>query len=98
MEGTMIAVDLAKNVIQTHGASMTGHRLYSRKLTRPLFRKFMAEQPPSVVVMEACGSAHYCRLLQLRLCPLPSKPYRVTGTKLPASAGFPSPLYLARKG
>lgn len=28
------------------------------KLARSRFRKFMADQPPSVVVMEACGGAH----------------------------------------
>jgi transposase len=29
------------------------------KLSRQAFRTFMAEQPAAVVVMEACGSAHY---------------------------------------
>jgi transposase len=59
MKDTMIGVDLAKNVFQAHGASMTGHRKYSKKLTRLQFRKFMAAHPPAVVVLEACGSAHY---------------------------------------
>jgi transposase len=59
MKDTMIGVDLAKNVFQTHGASMTGHRKYSKRLTRLQFRKFMAAQPPAMVVLEACGSAHY---------------------------------------
>lgn len=59
MKDTMIGVDLAKNVFQAHGASMTGHRKYSKRLTRLQFRKFMAGQPPAVVVLEACGSAHY---------------------------------------
>lgn len=56
---TMIGVDLAKSVFQVHGASMTGEVRYRRKLSRPAFRAFMAEQPPAVVVLEACGSAHY---------------------------------------
>jgi transposase len=59
MKDTMIAVDLAKNVFQAHGASMTGQRKYSKKLSRQQFPRFMAEQPSAVVVMEACGSAHY---------------------------------------
>lgn len=59
MKDTMIAVDLAKNVFQAHGASMTGQRKYSKKLSRQQFLRFMAEQPAAVVVMEACGSAHY---------------------------------------
>ena len=59
MKDTMIAVDLAKNVFQAHGASMTGERKYSKKLSRQQFWRFMAEQPAAVVVMEACGSSHY---------------------------------------
>lgn len=55
----MIGVDLAKNVFQLHGASMTGHVNFRKKLTRVQFRRFMADHPPALVVMEACGSAHY---------------------------------------
>ena len=42
-----------------HAASMTGQPQFCRKLSRPNFPGFMAKQPPVVVVMEACGSAHY---------------------------------------
>lgn len=56
---TMIGVDLAKNVLQVHGASMTGQAKFRKKLSRQSFTTFMAQQPPAVVVMEACGSAHY---------------------------------------
>nr|WP_234717020.1 hypothetical protein [Ensifer adhaerens] len=56
---TMIGVDLAKTVFQLHGASMTGELKFRKKLSRGSFAKFMAEQPPAVIVMEACGSAHY---------------------------------------
>ena len=59
MNDTMIGVDLAKAVFQLHGASMTGQLKFRMKLARSRFRKFMGDQPPSVVVMEACGSAHY---------------------------------------
>ena len=59
MKDTMIGVDLAKNVFQLHGASMTGEVKFRKKLTRPQFMAFMAEHPASVVVMEACGSASY---------------------------------------
>lgn len=63
----MIGVDLAKNVFQLHAASMTGQLRFSRKLSREQFRRFMAEQPPAVVVMEACGSAHYWAREMVRL-------------------------------
>ena len=55
----MIGVDLAKSVFQVHGASMTGHVKFRKRLTRLQFLKFMAEQPPVVVAMEACGGAHH---------------------------------------
>lgn len=59
MKDTMIGVDLAKNVFVLHGASMTGHVKFRKKLSRSRFRQFMAEQPSAVVVMEACGGAHH---------------------------------------
>jgi transposase len=59
MKDTMIGVDLAKNVLQIHCATMAGHLKFRRKLTRLQFRQFMSGQPPAVVVMEACGSASY---------------------------------------
>jgi transposase len=64
---TMIGVDLAKNVFQLHAASMRGERRFCKKLSRERFRTFMAEQPPAVVVMEACGSAHYWAREMVRL-------------------------------
>ena len=59
MKDTMIGVDLAKSVFQLHGASMTGEVKFRKKLSRLQFQRFMAGHCPAVVVMEACGSAHY---------------------------------------
>ncbi|MDJ0631125.1 MAG: IS110 family transposase [Rhodobacter sp.] len=59
MIDTMIGVDLAKNVFQLHGASLTGEVKFRKKLSRPQFRKFMTERPACIVVFEACGGAHY---------------------------------------
>ena len=55
----MIGVDLAKNVFQLHATSMMGELIFRKKLSRQNFPKFMANQPPAVIVMEACGSAHH---------------------------------------
>lgn len=66
-KNTMIGVDLAKQVFQVHGASMAGRVQFREKLSRRSFPKFMAEQPPAVVVMEACGSAHYWAREMIRL-------------------------------
>ena len=59
IKDTMIGVDLAKAVFQLHGASMTGQLKFRKKLSRRGFAEFMIKHPPAVVVMEACGSAHY---------------------------------------
>ena len=58
MKDTMIGVDLAKTVFQLRGASMTGQLRFRKRLSRSQFVKFMADQPPAVVVMEACGGAN----------------------------------------
>ncbi|MCQ9154932.1 IS110 family transposase [Acidomonas methanolica] len=55
----MIGVALAKTVFQIHTASLTGELLFRKKVGPPQFLQFMASQPPALVVMEACGSAHY---------------------------------------
>jgi len=59
MMDIMIGVDLAKSVFQLHGASLTGELKFRKKLTRPQFQRFMADHSPAIVVMEACGSAHF---------------------------------------
>ena len=58
-KATIIGVDLAKNVFQVHGAAADGTVLFRKKLTRPQFHRFMAEQPACLVAMEACGGTHY---------------------------------------
>ena len=60
-EVTVIGVDLAKNVFQVHGAAADGSVLFRKKLSRPQFARFMADQPPCLVAMEACASAHHWR-------------------------------------
>ncbi|MCB8836118.1 IS110 family transposase [Aurantimonas sp. VKM B-3413] len=58
-EATIIGVDLAKNVFQLHGAAADGSVVFRKKLSRPQLARFMAAQPPCLVAMEACASAHY---------------------------------------
>ncbi len=58
-EDIIIGVDLAKNVFQLHGAAADGTVMFRKKLTRVQFHRFMTDQQPSQVVMEACGGAHY---------------------------------------
>ena len=58
-KNTMIGVDLAKNIFQLHIATMTGKVLSKKKLSRDRFKEFMKSHEPAIVVLEACGSAHY---------------------------------------
>src|SRR5690606_1832885 len=46
-------------VFQVHGAAADGSVLFRKKLSRPQFARFMADQPPCLVAMEACASAHH---------------------------------------
>ena len=59
MKDMMIGVDLAKAVFQVHGAHRTGEVQFRKKLTRKQFPAFMAQHEPSMVIFEACGSAHH---------------------------------------
>ena len=59
MPTVTIAVDLAKNVFELAIASRPGVTPKRRRLSRPQFGTFWAEQAPCRVIMEACSSAHY---------------------------------------
>jgi transposase len=56
---TLIAVDVAKAVFEIGVSLRTGHVDRRHRLRRDQFLPFFANHPPAVVVMEACGSAHY---------------------------------------
>jgi hypothetical protein len=45
-------------VFQVHWAAADGSVLFRKKLSRLQFLRFLAEQPPCLVEMEACASAH----------------------------------------
>ena len=59
MKVTTIGLDLAKNVFQVHGADARGATLLRKQLRRSQMAEFFAKQPPCVVAMEACASAHF---------------------------------------
>ena len=59
MDATTVAVDLAKSVFELAIANALW-RVWSRqRLNRARFARFLAQTPPTHVVMEACGTAHY---------------------------------------
>jgi len=50
---------LAKNSVHVYGADAQGRPVLSKKVTRGKLSAFMVNQPPCLVAMEACGSAHH---------------------------------------
>ena len=54
-----IAVDVAKNVFQVGISDRPGRVRKAERLQRAQFLPFLAAQPASTVVMEACGSSQY---------------------------------------
>jgi len=59
MKCRTIGIDLAKSVFQVCGVNQYFKPLFNKKLARRDFIAFMAQQPPTLVVMEACYSSHY---------------------------------------
>ena len=58
MKSTLLALDLAKNVLQLgifKGSKMTQNRALSRRQ----LQAYLVKHEPSVVVMEACATSHY---------------------------------------
>jgi transposase len=59
MHSTTVAVDLAKNIFELAIADADGKISERLRLNRARFCAFFVHRPPSRVLMEACGSAHY---------------------------------------
>ena len=58
MNATTVAVDLAKSVFQLAVADASWRVVETHRLTRTQFERWFANREVSVVIMEACGSAH----------------------------------------
>lgn len=59
MNPTTVAVDLAKNVYQLAVAEANWRVIERHRLTRSQFERFFANREVGLVIMEACGSAHF---------------------------------------
>jgi transposase len=59
MEITVLGIDLAKSVFQLHGVNRTGKAVLRKRLSRGQLLGFMANLPPCLVGMEACGGSNY---------------------------------------
>lgn len=59
MNATMIGLDISKSVFQVHGEDAAGRIVLQKRLRRSQVESFFAKQPPAVIGIEACGSAHH---------------------------------------
>lgn len=59
MDTTTIGVDLAKSVFQVSMAGPGGRIVDRKRLSRRQFERFLSQQPPAKIVMEACATAHH---------------------------------------
>jgi transposase len=55
----MIGLDIAKNVFHVHGVDTSGAPVLRCQLRRGQVERFFAKLPPTLVGLEACGSAHH---------------------------------------
>jgi transposase len=58
-ELSTVAIDLAKKVFHLVGTDTTGQILWRKRLSRNALMPFIAQLPPVLIGMEACGGAHY---------------------------------------
>ena len=59
MELKLVAIDLAKHVFQICALSKNGKVMFNRKLSAKKLIEELTKLAPTVVAMEACGSAHH---------------------------------------
>lgn len=55
----VLGIDLAKQSFQLHGVDEHGHVVLRKKLSRSQLPAFVANLPPCLIGLEACGGAHY---------------------------------------
>ena len=59
MQITTVGLDIAKSVFHFYGVNRTGQLVKKKQLKRAQVLRYMANLPPCLIAMEACGSAHY---------------------------------------
>ena len=59
MNVKLLAIDIAKNIFQLHGADGSGKAVLKKKLRRKELLSFIGNFPICVIAMEACGGSNY---------------------------------------
>lgn len=54
-----LGIDIAKNVFELHGVDAKGKTVYKKRLTREKLPEVIAQLPPCLIGIEACGGSHY---------------------------------------
>ncbi len=56
MNATTIGVDLSKSVFQLSLSNSAGRVIERKRLSRAQYERFLVQQPPAEIVMEACAT------------------------------------------
>ncbi len=59
MNITTLGIDLAKNLFHLHGVDERGKEVLKKRVTRSNLEAYIANLPPCLIGMEACGGANY---------------------------------------
>jgi len=59
MEVNLIALDLAKSVLQVCGVNRVGKQVFNRQLRRAKVMECLAQYPQATIAMEACSGSNY---------------------------------------
>lgn len=59
MNINVLGIDIAKNIFQIHGVNNHGKIVVNKALKRNKLAEFVAQLPPCLIGMEACGSSNY---------------------------------------
>ena len=59
MKVRAVGIDVAKNVFHLHGVDERGQVVVQKRVSRSKLRVTIAQLPPCLIGMEACGSAQY---------------------------------------
>jgi len=55
----VLGIDIAKNIFQVHGVDSAGKKVLNKAIKRDKLLEFIAQLPPCLIGMEACGGSNY---------------------------------------
>jgi hypothetical protein len=61
-EYKIIGIELANKVFQVAALNQASKVVFNKKVSRKKLMQTIAQLPPSIIAMEACGSANYWRV------------------------------------